>query len=104
VESQCDPPIEGDIKRVHIDYKGDVPSALLQYVLRDIKPSKEINRLGFTFIEIYVPALSPRIHCSEAALQFAENTTFVFLCLVNTGIVSGETKRSCRYHGNIIYV
>jgi hypothetical protein len=104
VESQWDPPIEGDIKRVHIEYKGDVPSALLQYVFRDIMPSKEINCLSFTFIDVYVPTLSPRIHCSEADLQFAENTTFVFLCRVNTGIVSGESRRSCRYHGDIIYV
>jgi hypothetical protein len=51
------------------------------------KSSAEIYRLGFPFIDLYVPAFTPRIHCSEAALQFAEHTMFVFLCRVNRVIV-----------------
>jgi hypothetical protein len=46
---------------------------------QDSESSGDIDRLAFPFVDLYVPALSPRIHCSEAALQFAENTTFVFL-------------------------
>jgi hypothetical protein len=49
--------------------------------------SGEIDRPSFPFIDLYVPAPTPRLLCSEAALQFAENTTFMFLCRVNTGIV-----------------
>jgi hypothetical protein len=39
-----------------------------------------------TFIYVYIKALTSRIHCSEAALLFAEDTTFMFL------------SRKCRYH------
>jgi hypothetical protein len=42
--------------------------------------SGEIYCLSFPFIFLYIPVLTPRIHWSEAALQFAENTTFVILC------------------------
>jgi hypothetical protein len=34
-----------------------------------LKSSVEIDRLSFPFIELYVPALTPRIDCSEAAFQ-----------------------------------
>jgi hypothetical protein len=37
---------------------------------------------------------TPRIHCSESALQFPDNTTFMFLCHVNTGIVREQSKMS----------
>jgi hypothetical protein len=50
-----------------------------------LKCSGEIDRLSFPFIDLYVPPLTPRLRCSEAALQFAEHTTFMFLCRVNTG-------------------
>jgi hypothetical protein len=54
----------------------------------------EIDRLSFLFIDVHVPELTPRIHYSEASLQFAETTTFVCLCRVNTGIVREQTKTS----------
>jgi hypothetical protein len=49
-----------------------------------LKSSGERDRLSFSFINIYVAALTERIHCSEAALLFAESTTFMFLCRVNS--------------------
>jgi hypothetical protein len=52
-----------------------------------LKSSGEIDRTTFLFIDLYVPALTSRIHCSESALQFAETMPFLFLCRVNTGIV-----------------
>jgi hypothetical protein len=48
--------------------------------------------------------LTPRIHCSEATLQFAENTTFVFLCRVNISIIREKSKMNSRCHGGIIYI
>jgi hypothetical protein len=55
------------------------------------------------FIDLYVPALTPRRHCSEAALQLAENTTFTFLCRVNIGIVREQGKTSSRCREDIIF-
>jgi hypothetical protein len=54
-----------------------------------LKSSGEIliDHLGFPVIDLYVPALTSQIHCSNFALQFAENTTFVFPFCINTGIV-----------------
>jgi hypothetical protein len=66
--------------------------------------SGEIDRLSFPFIDLYVPGLTPRIHCSESALQLAENTTFVFLCHVNTGIVPEYSNKSYRCDAGIIYI
>jgi hypothetical protein len=71
----------------------------LQYILRDSKSFREIDSLGFPFIDLYVPALTPLLHCSEAALQFAENTTFMLLCRVYTGIVREQGRMSSRSHG-----
>jgi hypothetical protein len=44
---------------------------------------REIDHTSFPFNDFYIPGLTPRIHCSEAALQFVENTTFTFLYHVN---------------------
>jgi hypothetical protein len=49
--------------------------------------SEEIDCLKFPFIHLYVPALTPGIHCNEAALQFAENRIIMGLYSVNKGIV-----------------
>jgi hypothetical protein len=40
--------------------------------------------------------LISRINCSEVALQFAQNETFLFHCRVNTGIVCEQSKTSSR--------
>jgi hypothetical protein len=45
----------------------------------------------FLFIDLYVPVFTPRIHCSEALLQFAENMRFMFLCRVNSCIVHEQS-------------
>jgi hypothetical protein len=69
-----------------------------------LKSSGEISRLRFPFSELRTSVLTPRIHCSEAALQFAENTTFLFLCRVNTGIGREQSKMSSRCRGGIICI
>jgi hypothetical protein len=61
--------------------------------------SGETDRLRFPFIDLYVSALTPRIHCSESALQFAENMTFEFLSRVNKCIVREQSKMSSRCRG-----
>jgi hypothetical protein len=68
------------------------------------RSSGEIDLPSFPYIDIYVPARTPRIHCSEAALQFAEDTMFVFLCRVNTDVGREQGKMSFRCRGGIIYI
>jgi hypothetical protein len=67
-----------------------------------LKSSGEIDYLSFPFINLYVPSLTPWLHWSEAALQFAENTTFVFLTCKykyhpRTGRVPGAAGASFEY-------
>jgi hypothetical protein len=69
----------------------------LQYVLRDCKSSKEIESLTSPSIDLYVREFTPRLHCSEVALQLAENT-IMFLVRVNTGVVGEQGKMSFRYY------
>jgi hypothetical protein len=66
--------------------------------------SGEVDRLSPSFFDLFVPAFTPRIHCSEAALRFAESTTFMSLCRVNTGIVSEQSRMCFRFRGDIIYL
>lgn len=66
--------------------------------------SGALSHLEKSFIELYVPALTPRYLCSEAALQFAENTTFVLLRRVYRGIVHEEGKMNSRCRGDIVYI
>jgi hypothetical protein len=58
----------------------------------------------FPFTDLHVPVLTSRLHCSEAALQFAENTTFMFLRRVNVGtfITVEVSKTSFRCRGSIV--
>jgi hypothetical protein len=58
----------------------------------------EKHRLSFPFIDLYVPVLTPWIHWSEATLQFAENTMFMFVCCVNMCIIHKQSKMSSRCH------
>jgi hypothetical protein len=69
-----------------------------------LKSSGETDHLNFPFIYLYIPVLIPRIHCCESSLQYAENTMFVFLCCVSTGIVHEQSKMSTMCHRGIIYV
>jgi hypothetical protein len=60
--------------------------------------------LEFTFVDPYVPARTPLLHCSKVALQFAENKAFIFLCRVNTGIFREQSKINSNWRGDISYV
>jgi hypothetical protein len=76
---------------------------LVYCVVRDSEYSGEIDRLKFYFNYLDVTTLTQRIHCIDV-LEFAENMTFVSLCLVNRGIVREKCKMSPRCRGSIIYV
>jgi hypothetical protein len=67
--------------------------------------SGEIARLSFPFIALYVPALTPQIHCSDTTLEFPENIMFVSSCHVNTGIAHDQSKKSSRCNSRgIIFI
>jgi hypothetical protein len=68
------------------------------------KSSGELDHLSFTFIKLCVPVHTPQIYCSGAPLQFAENTTFLFHCHVNTGIIHKQSRMSSSCCGGIIYM
>jgi hypothetical protein len=53
---------------------------------------KETDRLNFQFIYHDVPVLTPQLQCSEAALQFAENMTFMLFCRVCSDIRTDCTE------------
>jgi hypothetical protein len=99
--SSYHPPFESDsrlfTKEMYRPFSCSMSSGTLKF-------SGEIDRLSFSFIDLCVPALTPRIHCSES-LKFAENT-FVFFCRVNTGIsiFCKQNKMSSRCGGVIIYI
>jgi hypothetical protein len=82
--SPCHHTVEGFTKIRYIIYKGNISSIYLCFVL------------NFLLIHLYVPALTPRIHCSESALQFAENMVFAFLCRERRGIICEESKMTSR--------
>jgi hypothetical protein len=43
---------------------------------------REIDGLNLILIDLYVPALTPRLRCSEAALQLSENKDLFAVCCV----------------------
>jgi hypothetical protein len=75
--SPCLSPVEIDTEMHYIIYKG-IGSSVFSCNTSS-GTSGEIDRRSFPFIDPHVPALTLRIQCSEAALQFAENATFVIL-------------------------
>jgi hypothetical protein len=53
--------------------------------------------MSFPFIDFNVIVLTPCIHCSEAVLQVVDNTTIMFLCCINTGIIHEYKEMSVRH-------
>jgi hypothetical protein len=43
---------------------------------------REVDRLSLILIDLYVPALTPRLHYSEAALQLSESTSLLAVCCI----------------------
>jgi hypothetical protein len=91
MESPCHPPVEVDAKTRYIIYKGTSRPFGCN---TSSGTYGEIGRLIFPVFNLYVPALAPRNHFSETALQFVEKTTFVFLCRLNTCIVRKQIRMS----------
>jgi hypothetical protein len=52
---------------------------------------REVDGLSLMLIDLYVPALTPRLHCSEAALQFSENTALFAICCIHARVTGKES-------------
>jgi hypothetical protein len=50
----------------------------------------ELDGLSLVFIDFNVPALTPRLHRSEAALELSENITLFAVCRIYTFVVIKE--------------
>jgi hypothetical protein len=50
----------------------------------------EIDGLSLVFIDFDVPALTPRLHRSEAALELSENIALFAVCAIYTCVISKE--------------
>jgi hypothetical protein len=72
IQSPCYPPVEGVTKTRYVIYKVDIPSVCCSTSSGASTSSGEIDRLSFPFNDLYVPALIPRLYCSETPLQSAE--------------------------------
>jgi hypothetical protein len=95
----CPRPIEDDTEIFDTIYKWDVPSIQLKVVPRHSTSFREVDRLSLPFIDLYVPALTPWLHSSEATLEFIQHATLMFLCCVYTGIVFEQSKVYFRCRG-----
>jgi hypothetical protein len=61
-------------------YKGDVPSIQCKTNLDRSISAGETDGLSLVLIDFDVPALAPRLHRSEAALELPENIALFAVC------------------------
>jgi hypothetical protein len=52
----------------------------------------EVDGLNLILIDLYVPALTLRLHCSEAALQLSENQTLSEMYCIYTRVIGKESE------------
>jgi hypothetical protein len=90
VLSPCDSTIKNYTDIFHLSYKGNVPSFQCKMNPDWYTSVREVDGLNLILIDLYVPAFTPRLHCSEAALQLSENTSLLEFCCIYTRISSKE--------------
>jgi hypothetical protein len=56
------------------------------------KSVREIDGLSLIFINPYIPVLTLRIHCIEAALQLSRNTALLAVCYIYTRVISNDSQ------------
>jgi len=72
-ESPCNFSIKSYTEIFYVCYKGKVPSFHCKMSLDRSMSAGEVDGLSLILIDSYIPALTPRLHCIEAALQLSEN-------------------------------
>jgi hypothetical protein len=84
--------------------KEDVSSNQCKMSIKGPKYMREIDVLSLTFIDFYVPVLSPRLSSTETSLQLSENITLFAVCRIYTGVINKEIHIDTRCLGRIIYI
>jgi hypothetical protein len=51
-------------------------------ILRGSKSVRKVDGLRLIFIDLYVPALTPRLNCTETSLQTSEDITYFVFCRI----------------------
>jgi hypothetical protein len=59
--------------------------------LRGPKSLSKVGGLTLIFIDLYVPALRPRLNSTEISLQLSENITLFVVCRIYTGVINKAT-------------
>jgi hypothetical protein len=67
--------------------KGSLPSFLCKKNLDWYAWMGEVDGPSLIFFDFYVPALTPRLHWGETALQRSENITIFAICCIYTCII-----------------
>jgi hypothetical protein len=86
---------------IDILYKGNVPS--FQFKMRPdwSTSTREVDGLSLILIDLYVPALTPRLYCSEATLR-------TYLSLQSVAYIHVSSAKRAKWTsgvlGGVIYV
>jgi hypothetical protein len=70
----------------HVVYKVNLPFFQSKLSLDCSASMEEADGLSLNIIDLYVPALTPRLHCGDTALQFSENIPLFAICFVCVSI------------------
>jgi hypothetical protein len=70
--------------------EGNVPSIQRKTSPNQFSSMGEVDGLGFSLIDYCVPALTPRLQRSEAALKLSENITSLAICSIEDRAISEE--------------
>jgi len=77
VTSPCNFSFKNYTDIFYLFYEGNVRNFNLRWASTD-------PRLGFILIDLYVQVLTPRLYCSEAALQLSEDIAVIMVCCIYT--------------------
>jgi hypothetical protein len=85
-------PLIGDkTEIVYLNDEGNIPFIQCKMVLRGPEFMRKVGGLSFTFIDLYVPALTSCVNSAETSLQLSQIITFFAVCRIYTGVISKET-------------
>jgi hypothetical protein len=83
----CNFPIKNYTEIVYIFYKGNIPSFQCKMSLHRSTSTGEVDGPSLILIDLYVAALTPRLHCIEAALQLSENIALFVVSRQQRGLI-----------------
>jgi hypothetical protein len=92
VRSPCNPLIEDytEILYEYITDEGGAPFFQCKMNLRGPKSMRKVDGMSLTFIDFYVPALTPCLHSTESSLQVSENINFFAVGRIYTGVIKRD--------------